>query len=451
MKITQKDAIKQTGHLVDIWMPLKIKYDCNPGISIGITHKGKLLYAKGFGFADLKKKVKTDDKTLYRIASHSKMFTAVSVLQLVEAGKLHLDDKAADYIPWFKAKTAKSDAKYITIRQLLSHTAGIFRDGDTPQWETGKFPKDLKKSFSPKSLVIENLTDFKYTNYGYSLLGPVIEKASGMRYADYVGANILKPLGMKDTYVDYQPGILHIATGYGAVIPDVKREIFGQYVTNAYTPATGFISNLADMTKFMAAISPNTGSSRILHKESRKEMSRPHGKTGDNDEYGLGLDIDYSDGSKTIGHGGGFNGFLTRTILDMKTDIGVMVYANSLEVNPSAIAFGILDSIRKILNQSGQAIKAVPFKRYEGAYRDKWGDEIVVRAGQTLAGFSAKNDKPLRWARRFMPSKTKDTFVIKSDNKYGSYDEEAVFKDIRKGKANTLLISGSSARRARQS
>jgi len=63
-----------------------------------------------------------------------------------------------------------------------------------PQWETGKFPKDLKKSFSPKSLVIENLTDFKYTNYGYSLLGLVIEKASGMRYADYVGANILKPL-----------------------------------------------------------------------------------------------------------------------------------------------------------------------------------------------------------------------------------------------------------------
>ena len=449
MKITQKEAIKQTGHLVDIWMPLKIKYDDNPGISVGITYKGRLLYAKGFGLADLKKKIKTDDKTLYRIASHSKMFTAVSVLQLVEAGKLRLDDKVADYIPWFKAKTAKSDAKYITIRQLLSHTAGIFRDGDTPQWETGDFPKDLKKSFSPKSLVIENLTDFKYTNYGYSLLGPVIEKVSGLTYTDYVRAHILKPLGMNDTYVDYQPGILHIAIGYGAVIPDVKREIFGQYFTNAYAPATGFISNLADMSKFMAAISPTASSSRILHKESRKEMSRPHGKTGENDEYGLGLDIEYSDGSKTIGHGGGFNGFLTRTILDMKTDIGVMVYANSLEVNPSAIAFGILDSIRKILNQSGQAVKAVPFKRYEGVYRDKWGDEIVARAGQTLAGFSAKNDKPLRWARRFIPAKAKDVFIIKSDNKYGSYGEEAIFTNIRNGKANTLLVCGSSARRAR--
>ncbi len=449
MKITQKEAIKQTGHLVDIWMPFKIKYDCNPGISIGITHKGKLLYAKGFGFADLKKNVKTDDKTLYRIASHSKMFTAVSILQLVEVGKLRLDDKVADYIPWFKAKTAKSDAKYITIRQLLSHTAGIFRDGDTPQWETGDFPKDLKKSFSSKSLVIENLTDFKYTNYGYSLLGPIIEKASDMPYADYVRANILKPLGMKNTYVDYHPGIAHIATGYGPVIPDEKRKIFGHYVTKAYAPAAGFISNLSDMTKFIAAISPIASSSRILHKESRKEMSRPHGKTGDNDEYGLGLDIDYADGSKTIGHGGGFDGFLTRTVLDIKTDIGVMVYANSLGINPSSIAFGILDAARKILNNNGQTVKTVPFKKYEGIYRDNWGDEIVVRAGQTLAGFTAKNDKPLRWARRFMPSKTKDTFVIKSDNKYGSYDEEAVFKDIRNGKANILLISGSSSRRVR--
>ena len=135
MKNTIPETIKQIGHIIDLWIPMKIKYDETPGISIAIAHKGKILFAKGFGFADIASRRKADEKTLYHIASHSKMFTAMALMKLVEEGKIKLDDHVADYIDWFKAKAKNKNAANITIRQLLSHTSGIFR---TATRRTGK-------------------------------------------------------------------------------------------------------------------------------------------------------------------------------------------------------------------------------------------------------------------------------------------------------------------------
>ena len=449
MKLQTSEAVKQIGHIIDLWIPLKIKYDKTPGISIGIAYKGKLLYAKGFGFADVSRKKKADAKTLYHIASHSKMFTATAIMKLVETGKLRLDDKVSDYIPWFKGKTKHSNASHITIRHLLSHMAGIFRDGDTPHWETGKFPKDLKKSFSPKSMIIENLTTFKYTNYGYSLLGLVIEKSSGMSYEEYVIKNILKPLGMKDTYVDYRKGIKHIATGYGADMPDQKRVVFGHYSTHAYSPATGFISNVADMTKFISSLSLQSSARQVLHRESIKEMHLTHGKTRDDDEYGLGLDITYIDGRKIIGHGGGFSGFITRTLFDTHNDISVVVLTNSLSSSASQLAIGILDSIHLLINNLRQyeTHSKISFSKYEGVYRSVWGDGVISKAGDILADFDPEANNPLKYARFLMPTGSAHTFTIKSKNVFSSYGEEAIFKNFSNGKARELVMATMPRRR----
>ncbi len=434
-------AIQQIGHIVDAWIPMKIKYDKTPGISIAISHGGKIIYARGFGFADVAHKQKASAETLYHIASHSKMFTAVAIMKLVEEGKLRLDDHVSDYIDWFKAKAKHSDSSHITLRQLLSHTAGVFRDGDTPHWENGKFPKDLKKSFSSKSLVIENLTTFKYTNYGYSLLGLVIEKASGMSYEEYVTKKILKPLGMKNTYVDYKKEIKHIATGYGSETPDQKRIVFSHYATNAYAPATGFVSNATDLIKFISSLSLNHDSPHVINRESVKEMGRPHAKTEDGDEYGLGLDISYLDGRKIIGHGGGFNGFITRTALDTKNDIGVVVLTNTLGSNASQITDGLLDSIDRIINKSKDysSHSKISYAKYEGIYRSVWGDSVISRAKDILISYGPKTNNPLKGARRFIPTSSPHTFVMKSKYVYGSYDEEAVFTNFKNGKAQKLL------------
>ncbi|MBU6232066.1 beta-lactamase family protein [Patescibacteria group bacterium] len=448
MKI--ESAIKEIGHVIDLWIPWKIRYDFIPGVSIGIVYKGRLIYSGSFGFADVSRRTKMKPDTLFHIASHSKMFTAVSILQLVEKGKLRLDDRVSSYISWFKGRSKHSDAANITIRQLLSHTAGVFRDGDTPFWETGDFPKDLKEVFSMKSLAIENSMRFKYTNFGFALLGLVIEKASGMSYAEYIAKNILKPLGMKHTYPDYSKGMNGIATGYGHEVPDQKRIAFKHFSANAYASATGFISNVPDMARFISALSLDSKSG-ILSRESKKEMMRAHARTNGNDEYGLGLDIYYEGNRKIIGHGGGYHGFTTGTFLDVQNDVAFMVYTNSAGSRPSVIGSSIMEAAVNLAREGDlHSGKKALLRRYEGLYRNSWGDEVVAASGRALIGFSPDSSDPWNKPRRFVPTSKRDAFLMKSDNVYGSFDEEAVFRKFRSGKATELLQADMPLKRVQQ-
>src|SRR3989344_6265657 len=147
-------VLENTFKILDNWLPLKIKYDFIPGLSIGIIYKGKIVYKKGYGYSNVGLKKKMNENSCYRIASISKLFTSVAILQLVEKGKIRLDDKVTSYLPWFKFKNKNINSNNITIRQLLSHTAGVFRDGITPHWDNNKFPNvnELKESITKKSL-----------------------------------------------------------------------------------------------------------------------------------------------------------------------------------------------------------------------------------------------------------------------------------------------------------
>ena len=153
------NILKDVIHIMEIWLPARIKYSDIPGLSIAISHKGKILYKNGFGYADVEKKIKAKEDTIYHIASISKTFTAVAILQLVEKGKIKLDDKVSKYIKWFKGKNKSGDLKDITMRHLLSNTSGIWRDGNTPHWVTGKFPKSL--TLSKDSLIFKPSSEFK--------------------------------------------------------------------------------------------------------------------------------------------------------------------------------------------------------------------------------------------------------------------------------------------------
>ena len=448
MKSNIPEAVKQVSHTAKIWLPLKIKYDRMPGISVGVVYKGKLLYQKGFGFADIEKKQRTDEKTLYHIASISKTFTAVSIMQLVERGKLRLDDKVASHIDWFKAKNKNADASNITIRQLLSHTSGIFRDGDTPHWETGKFPKDLKSSFSKKSLRSENLIGFKYANYGFALLGEIIKKASGLPYGEYVKKNILHPLGMKGTVPDYEDGLAHVATGYGRNIPDEKRQKFPHYKTNAYAAATGFLSNVVDLGKFLHGLSLEN-KNKLLSRESKKEMMHPYEKTMDNEEYGFGLEIRQISGRKIVGHGGGFNGFITQIMLDAQNDLGVVVLSNCLGSSASPVARGILEAIYEFSDNRSNYMrsKKVKYQAYEGIYRNVWSDEVVARFGNTLISFGVRSDSPLKWRDLFIPEKTRHQFLMKEKGVFGTDNEIAEFSGFKNGKAQRVLFGATPSKR----
>lgn len=447
------EAIKNVGHLLDVWMPLKIKHDKTPGVSIGITYKESLLYKKGFGFSDLENKTRAHENTLYHIASISKMFTAIAILQLVEAEKLQLDDPVLKYIPWFKAKTKTTDSKYITIRHLLSHLSGIFRDGDTAHWENGNFPKNLSRSFSSKSLILETLSKFKYSNYGYAILGEIIQTITKGAYETYVKNNILIPLGMHSTFPDYsrEIGNVSIATGYGKKFPDENRQTFEHFQTHAYAPATGFLSNVTDLAHFLPLFSSQyREKTPILSRNLIKEMLRPHGKTTDSEEYGLGVDVVEISKRSIVGHSGGFQGFLTRVLVDEKNGFGVIVLSNSLHASTAyEVASGILKSIYAFLDNkkvySGK--REQELEKYEGTYRTIWGDRTVAQIGNTLVTFSPRSNCPLFPLETFRATDKKHHFVFETENVFEIVSEEVEFSDFRNNTAQVLRIGPLSARK----
>ncbi len=159
-----------------------------PGLSVAMVARNKLVWSGGFGFADLEHNVAATSSTLYRIASASKPITSTAAMQLYEKGKLDLDAPVQEYVPGFPRKPWP-----ITSRQLLQHLAGIRHYGPEEEVNTRHFGNVTAslEIFGNDPLLHEPGTNFRYTSYGFVLLGAVIEGASGMSYADYVRANIL--------------------------------------------------------------------------------------------------------------------------------------------------------------------------------------------------------------------------------------------------------------------
>ena len=443
-----KSAIKETGHLLNVWLPLRLGYDKVPGASIAIVYKYKTLYQKGFGYADIESKTKADENTLYHIASISKTFTSVAILQLVEQSKLRLDDSVSKYVNWFKGESKEGKLEDITIRQLLSNTSGIWRDGDTHHWVTGKFPKDLKSSAN-KSLIFEPFSEFKYSNYGFSVLGEVIKSVSGLSYEKYVQKHILEALSMASTASDYAEKLKNVASGYGRVIPDSTREKFDHYATNAYAPATGFVSSAADLAKYLSAL-PLKATEKILLKKSKREMIQPYKETDDNDKYCLGIEINKIGNKKVYGHGGGFNGFTTQIAFDQEDELGVIVLTNALRTPIWVYAQSIFQAIYNLVENESDYLskKKVDGKVYEGIYRNPWGDQVVIKLKDTLVAFDMNTNSPLnKNNKRFLQPKTKNVFTLKGGGGFDSKGESARFADIKNGKANLATFGATPSKR----
>jgi N-acyl-D-amino-acid deacylase len=184
-----------------------------PGASLAIARNGRMVYSRGFGFADVAAREPVAPDSLFRIASISKPFTSAAIFQLIERGKLKLDDKAFEFTgiqPHLEAG-AKVDPRlwHVTIAELLHHTGGFDRDKSfDPMFRPIDIaravgvpppakPRDIIEYMMGRPLDFDPGTCEAYSNFGYCVLGRVIEKASGMSYADYVTREVLAPLGIR--------------------------------------------------------------------------------------------------------------------------------------------------------------------------------------------------------------------------------------------------------------
>jgi D-alanyl-D-alanine carboxypeptidase len=174
-----------------------------PGATVIVTRDGKPIFRKAYGMADMEKKTRLEPEMMMRIASMTKQFTAVAIMTLVDQGKLKLDDDFTLHLSDYPKQKKK-----ITIDNLLTHTSGIPGYTELPSFEQNRDKEfsvaRMVDTFKNEPLLFAPGSKMRYSNSGYFLLGTIIERQSGMSYADYMAKNIFEPLGMKDTAYEGQ-------------------------------------------------------------------------------------------------------------------------------------------------------------------------------------------------------------------------------------------------------
>src|SRR5262247_62286 len=200
-----------------------------PGMSIVIVHDQDVLLAKGFGYADLEKKIPADPQTVYRIGSVTKSFTALMLMQLRDAGKLQLDDPIEKYLPEFKIKSRFPDARPATFRQVAAHYSGLPREAPLPyeNQETDEQPsvEEQLKCLKDVEMLFPAMTMYSYSNLGYNIMGLALSRVAKQPYDQYVAAQILKPLGMNYSgFALTEQMKKHFAVGYRPAGKDGTHE-----------------------------------------------------------------------------------------------------------------------------------------------------------------------------------------------------------------------------------
>lgn len=443
----KKTVLDKSLQYIDSWLQFSYTQNELPGYTVAIAHKNEVIFNKSYGFADVEKKIKLTPDHIFRIASQSKTFTATALMQLQESGKLRIDDRVTDYLPWLSDHTDKR-WQNITLRQIMSHGAGIIRDGlAADYWQLERpFPdkEELRKKILECELVLENNIKLKYSNFGYSLLGLVIEAASGETYRDYVTNHIVKKLELSHTGPDYKKDIdSTLVVGYSGREVAKSRLPIDQIDTQAMSAATGFYSTSADLCAYYSA--QIVGSKKLLDDESKKEMQRVqfHAYTPGSDssvDYGLGLDIEWIGKRKVLGHSGGFPGQTSISMFDPKDELIIVVLANSLGAPVGGILRGVFGVIDYYQENTSTTKPKHELAKLEGRYMNLWGMTDIIVTGDKVAAVYPGSLQPLSQPE-ILERIDDTTFKVGETNSFLSEGELVRF-ELKNGKVLTVNYNG---------
>jgi CubicO group peptidase (beta-lactamase class C family) len=311
----------------------------SPGATVAVVQNGKIIYKNGFGSANLEYGIPNTPSTVYHIASVSKQFTCFAIAQLADEGKISLDDDIRKYLP-----EVPDFGKTITIRHLCHHTSGL-RD----QWNllalAGWRLDDvittehvLKLVANQKELNFDPGNEFLYCNTGFTLLGEIVARVSGMTFAEYCAKNIFQPLGMKSTlfYDDHEKIVPNRAYSYNEAGAGYKKSV----LSYANAGATSLFTTVEDLSKWALNFENiKVGNEQIMAEMHRRGVLNSNFPTG----YALGQAIDTYKGLNRVSHGGADAGYRTFLARFPDQQFSVIVFSNLGSFNTGGIAMQIAD------------------------------------------------------------------------------------------------------------
>jgi CubicO group peptidase (beta-lactamase class C family) len=320
---------------------------------------------------------KFSDETRFRIASQTKMFTAICLMQLVERGLVDLNVPVSEYLPDFRPEnpfhgnTEGSLGRDVTLRKLLSHTSGLIREPKSGHYLDDSCPPLSKTVTELGSSVLKNdpaAGVFSYSNAGIAVVGAVVERVSGVPYAEYLTVNLLTPLGMDGSAIMSNPEIL--AELAPACMWNLDGDIPAPVFDLASSPAGNLYATLQDMEKFMITLlrggfTPDGQS--IVSPSSLAQMwriigRRPSGYAGLN-AYGLGFGVSELDGWLAVGHGGAVYGFGSQLSLLPQAGVGI-VMISTLDGSNNVVNRLTESSLRLALAEKNMGNPPAPRRRY---------------------------------------------------------------------------------------
>ena len=365
------------------WLGYQMRATEQPGVSLAVAHRGEVVLACAFGSADLSAGEALTPRHRFRVASHSKSFTAAAVMKLREQGRLKLDDTAGQYVRGLHPRVAEA-----TVAQLLSHSAGLFRDGIDSSYWSGREPfSDEARLRQDLCLppVIDPATRLKYSNHGFGLAGLIIEAVAGEPYRAWIEREIVAPAGLAETTADTPlPSGAPLARGHSGKALLGRRLVFpGDQPTNALAPATGFVSTAGDLAKFFSQLAP-TARTSFLSAGSRREMSRPQWRdeySALERRYGLGTISGSLDGWDWFGHSGGFQGYITRSSVVPAKDLAVSVLTNAADGPAELWIEGALQILKRFEADGPPRFDAAG---WSGRWWSVWGPSDLVPVGDKV-------------------------------------------------------------------
>ena len=370
-----------------------------PAVAIALVDDQRVVWSEGFGFEDAAHKVPTTTDTEFRVGSVSKLFTDIGIMQLVDSGRLNLDAPITQYLPSFHP--ANPFGTPITLRQLMSHRAGLVREPPVGHYFDTSEPslEATIDSLNETSLVYAPGTQTKYSNAGVATVGYVLQTISGTSYADYLKQAVLLPMGMTHSSFKPEPQVTrHLAVaqmwsydGLNFTAPNFQ---LGE------GPAGCMYSTVGDLARFLSVLfaAGNSGTSQVISARSINEMWTPQFDTDSPNQFGLGFLLQRFHGERMIGHGGAIYGFATQVAALPDRKLGVIVIStadgtNAVVNHIAGDALSLMLNVReqKPLSQwmETHPISEATMRKAAGRYSsDREVVELAERSGHLFLSHS---------------------------------------------------------------